>query len=275
MYRKLSAIVLCFLFIPCLFLSAFAQTASYIHDDAKILLPEEISVLEEKAADLSALYNIDPVILTVHSLGGQSAQNCADLFYDSTGFKDNGVLLLLAMEEREWYISTAGNAIYALTDYGVQQLGEDIIPFLAEGNWYDSFYQFLESLPVYLDAYLSGSPIDGTADYSGNYYHGNQDDVIYYAEKKEPSFLLSLGIGLLVAGISIFLMRYCMNSKRPQRSASEYMEEGSWSLLQSRDLYLYSNVTKTRRQQSKSNSGGSSVHRSSGGRSHGGGGGKF
>ena len=72
-------------------------------------------------------------------------------------------------------------------------------------------------------------------------------------------------------------MRACMNTKRPQRSAGSYLNDSSYHLRTNRDLFLYSNVTKTRIQQESSSSGGggSSVHTSSSGSTHGGGGGKF
>ena len=103
-----------------------------------------------------------------------------------------------------------------------------------------------------------------------------EDEILYYEEEFTPSFLVSLLCGIVVAGMILLVMRLSMNSKRPQRCASVYMKEGSWNLTQHRDLFLYSNVTKTRKQDPpKSSGGGSSVHRSSGGRSHGGGGGRF
>jgi len=277
MYKKLTSLLLCILLLPCFALSASGQTVSYVFDGAGLLLPEEISALEEQAGELALLYDIDPVILTVDSLHGKSAQNYADDYYDNAGYRDDGVLFLLAMAEREWYISTCGTVIYTLTDYGIQQLGESIVPYLADEYWYDGFQHFLDSLPYYLDAYENGAPIDGYADHSGDYYHGDQEEILYYEEESAPSFLLSLFGGILAAGITIVIMRSTMNTKRAQRSACVYMKEGSWNLYQHRDLFLYSNVTKTRRQESNSNSGGggSSVHRSSGGRRHGGGGGKF
>jgi len=233
--------------------------------------------LEEKAAELASDYNIDPVILIVDSLGGVSAQDYAEDYYDNTGYREDGALFLLSMAEREWYISTSGTVIYALTDYGVQQLGETVVPCLAEEYWYTGFYYFLDSLPYYLDAYETGVPVDGYADDSGDYYHGDQEEILYYEEESSPNFFYSLFAGIAAAGISIAVMRVSMNTKRPQRSACAYMDEGSWNLYQHRDLFLYSNVTKTRRQENNSSGkgGGSSVHRSSAGRRHGGGGGKF
>jgi len=278
MIKKFTSLLLTFFLLICVILPVSANTGRFVADNAGLLYNEELSDLEAKAAALSADYGIDVVILTTDSLGGVSAQDYADDFYDSNGYGENGVLFLLAMEEREWYISTCGTVIYALTDYGIQELGEGVLSYLASGEWYNGFRFFLDSLPYYLDAYEAGVPIDGYADYSGDYYHGQQDEVVYYPQDDQPSFLMSLLIGLAVGSITILIMRSTMNTKRAQRSASEYMKDGSWNLRMHRDIYLYSSVTKTRRQEntsSGSKGGGSSVHRSSGGRSHGGGGGRF
>lgn len=278
MFRKISTFFICLLIVFSQILPVSGQAVSYVADEAGLLSTEEIASLEEKAAALASEYKIDPVILTVVSLQGSSAQDYADDYYDTHGYQEDGVLFLLAMEERDWYISTSGSMIYALRDYGIQQLGEMVVPYLAEELWYDGFCCFLDALPDYWDSYQSGTPMDGYADYSGDDYHGEQEEVLYY-EESSPNFFYSLFAGLAIAGVSIGVMRSSMNTKRAQRSAGAYMVDGSWNLYQHRDLFLYSNVTKTRRQENnssgKSKGGGSSVHRSSGGRRHGGGGGKF
>jgi len=266
----LSAILLCFLILP-----VSAQSVRYVTDHAGLLTEEEITSLEQRAAALLDAYDIHAAILTTDSLGGSSPQDYADDYYDASGYGDDGVLFLISMEERDWYISTCGSVRYALTDYGIQQIGENTVDYFSYGLWYDGFDYFLSELPVYLDALEQGAPIDGYADYSGGYYHGSQEDILYYEEEFEPSFLLSLLCGLGVGGITVLIMRLLMNTKRPQRAASEYMTQGSWDLYNRSDLFLYSKVSKTRRQESNGSGGGSSVHRSSSGRSHGGGGGKF
>ena len=279
MSRKLTLFLVCVLLVSLLVLPVSGTSVSYVSDYAGLLETEELASLEEKAAHLAGKYEIAPVILTVDSLDGVSAQNYADDYYDHSGYPEDGVLFLLAMAEREWYISTSGTVIYVLTDYGIQQLGESVVPYLGEGYWYAGFDCFLDLLPDYLDAYTNGEPIDGFADYSEDYYHGQQDEVLYYEAESSPNLFYSLFAGLAVAAISLLIMRSAMNTKRPQRSAGDYMEAGSWNLYQHRDLFLYSNVTKTRRQENNSSGshsgGGSSAHRASSGRRHGGGGGKF
>lgn len=275
MYKKTVIFFLTLLLIFSITIPISADTRSFIADEAGLLLSDEIAALEEKAEGLAELYGIHAAVLTVDSLNGNRPQDYADEYYDYTGYGDDGVLFLLAMQERDWYISTSGTLIYALTDYGIQQIGEGTLPYFSEGQWYDGFCYFLDSLPVYLDALENGTPIDGMADYSGDYYHGDQEEIVYYEEEFTPSFLFSLLCGIVISGVVVLIMRLSMNTKRPRRCASEYMVDGSWNLSQQRDMFLYSNVTKTKKQEPPKDTGGSSVHRSSSGRNHGGGGGKF
>lgn len=277
MVRKITSVVLVLIALSCMVFTVSAQISSRVVDESCLLLPEEADYLEDYASQIYDSYGIDAVILTIDSLNGNSAQDYADDFYDNSGYIEDGVLFLLAMEEREWYISTSGCMRYVLTDYGIQQVGESTLSYLADGLWFDGFCAYLFALPEYLDAYEEGSPIDGYADYSGDYYHGEQEEVLYYEEEFTPWFGLSLFCGIVVASITVLVMRFSMNTKRAKRCASDYMNRGSWKVTQHRDMFLYSKVTKTRKQEpsTSSSGGGSSVHRSSSGRSHGGGGGKF
>lgn len=280
MKRKLITVLICIFLLHSSVVFASASTSlPMVVDTAQLLTYDEISFLEDTAQGLRAEYEMDVVILTVDNLGERSIQDYADDYFDDNGYgygeSYNGVLFLLSMEEREWYISTCGDAVYAITDYGVQQLGDTAVGYLSAGRYYDGFLAYLNALEDYLIAYQAGNPVDGYADYSENYYHGDRQETVYYGEDSSPNLLLSLIIGVIVAVITIGVMRASMNTKRKQHGASVYMQPGSYHLRTHQDLFLYSNVTKTRRQENKPSGGGSSVHRSSGGRRHGGGGGKF
>ena len=276
MKRKYIVWILILVLIPVLLIPVQAGSTRIV-DNAGLLSGQDIQALEEKAETLMTRYGMDVVILTVDSLNGSSPQDTADDFYDYNGYGDDGVLFLLAMEERDWYISTSGNAIYALTDYGIQQLGFVALPYLSEDDYYNAFDVFLDELPLYFDALENGKPIDGYADYSGDYYHSSQDYVEYYEEDTTPSFGVALFFGVIAGGLTVLIMKGSMNSKRKQRSAQEYIKQGSYNLRTCQDMFLYSHVSKVRRQQNSSggSGGGSSVHSGSSGRSHGGGGGRF
>ena len=278
MKRKLVCLIACLLLLPALLGTAAADTPLVI-DNAELLTAEEERALEEQSRALQETYNIDAGILTVNTLDGKRPQDYADDYYDNNGYSDDGVLFLISMEQRDWYISTSGEVIYALPDYGIQQLGEQAVSYLSYGDYYGAFEDFLTSLPDYISAYLSGTPIDGYADTSGDYYHGDREETVYAPQPRRVNLWISLAVGIVVGAVVVLVMRASMNTKRPQRSAEEYLRGGSYHLRTQRDMFLYSHVSKVKIETNSGGSGGggggSSVHHSSSGRSHGGGGGKF
>ncbi len=269
LFSFLLMILLCFNLLT---VSVVAAELPLIIDNAGLLTDPEQENLQTLASDLRQTYGMDVVILTESSIGGVPAYQYADDYYDQKGYGDNGILFLLAMEEREWYVSTCGDARYAIMDDSLEDLETALLPFLSEGAYYDGFSQFLLEVSAYLNAYAQGVPIDG---YDISVAGDHHEDVIYHAGEAEPSFLLSLVLGLIAAAISLAVMRFSMNTKRAQHAAGDYMVQGSYHLHNHQDIFLYSSLSKTRRQQNTNSVGGSSVHRSSGGRSHGGRGGKF
>lgn len=281
MKRKLICSVLCLLLLCMIPVYAQAQTLPLIVDDAEILTEEEEQRLEKTAVQLQKQFQIDAVVLTVSSLNGTSAQAYAEDYYDYNGYgsddERSGTLFLLAMDEREWYIDTSGNAIYALTDYVLMEQEEMILPYLSSGDYYGACDVWLDSLDEYLKAYESGTPVDGIVPEEDRYEE--HDEIVYYEEQTGISWMVSLVVGLAAGGITVGVMYAMMNTRRAQNSAEEYLKDNSYNLRVRRDVFLYSQVSKTRRETNSgsggSSSGGSSVHRSSSGRSHGGRGGKF
>lgn len=264
-------------------LTVSAEDMPLVVDQSGLLAEDEEGFLAEKAAYLGEIYQMDIVLVINESLGGKTPEQYADDFFDENGYgygEDySGILFLLSMENRDWYISTCGNGIYALTDYGIQEVAASALPYFSDGNFYLGFDAFLEALVPYLDAWQKENPIDGQADFSGGGYAGTREETVYY--QKSPSFFSlvfpCLILGLAAAGVTVAVMRTNLNTKRRQSGASVYLKDGSFQVNRHQDLFLYSRVSKTRRESSSSSShgGGSSVHRSSSGRSHGGGGGKF
>ena len=265
-----------------------AASLPHVVDHADLLSAQEEAYLEAKASQLVENYQMDVVILTVDSLEHQSSEAYADDYYDQNGYgigyDGSGVLLLLSMEYRDWAISTCGDAIYALTDYGIQSIFFDIASYLSQDLYFEAFDVYLDTLETYYSAYNMGAPIDGYRpeyDGPGTYIPGTQEDIYYYDDAPVRSFgwylkkfFIALVIGVVIAAIVLIIMRAQMNTARAQRGASSYVQGGRAKITQHRDIFLYSQIHKTRKQQS-SGGGGSSVHGSSGGRNHGGGHGKF
>jgi uncharacterized protein len=289
--KKLISILLVFLLLAslCVCAAATGSDTPLIVDNAGVLTSEQVDDLTQTASDLRDLYEMDVVIVVVADLDGKSAQDYADDYYDYNGYgigdDYSGMLLLIATESRDWWISTCGEAIYVLTDYGIESIFSDFAGYLSVNDYYHAFETYLDCLPEYFDAYYSGDPIDGySGNYSGpgSYSPGDADDIIYYEDDSTVllGIISSVFVGCVVSGIAVLIMSGRMNTKLPQNSAGNYLNRSSYQLHAHSDMFLYSNVTKVRRESSSSSSssgggGGSSTHSSSSGRSHGGGGGKF
>ncbi len=290
--KKLLILILCMLLVCGMIPSALAESPKIV-DEAGLLTNSQRAQLEEKAQQIADKYDMDVVIVTVWSLDGKSAEEYADDYFDYNGYgigsDFSGSLFLLSMEYRDWHISTCGNSIYALTDYGIERLFESCKGYLSDDNYYRAFDVYLDHLSGFYQAYQDGRPIDGYHDSDIDDYiiydPNDSDGVVQYKEKPTTGDLIrmvvvGLLVGLAVGAVVLLIMRSKMNTFKPQRNASSYIPAGGYRLILRRDVFLYSNVTKTRRESSsgsgsRSRGGGSSVHRSSSGRSHGGRGGKF
>ncbi len=276
--KKLCSFMLCLLLMLSLTIPAMADKMPRVVDYAGLLTQSEVDQLEEKIDSLSDSCQLDVVIVTVDDLEGKTVQEYADDYYDENpyGYGDDrtGILFLLSMGTREWYMSTCGEARYIFTDYGLELLGDTVVPYLSEGKYYEAFGLWLDQIPNLCEAYRNGRPVDGYVQ-PDDYYPDSGDEIIYYEKETKPNHFISLVIGAIVALVVVLIMRSQMNTAKQQPHAVDYLKNDSYHLRTCRDLYLYSRVTKRPKSENKSSGGGSSVHRSSGGRSHGGRGGRF
>lgn len=264
--KKIFSLIITLLLCIFPFTISFAAEGDRVLDKANLIEDSKEQLLREKIQTIANTYNFDVVILTVDSCEGKTPEAYADDAFDYGGYGlgDNrdGLLFLISMEDRDWHISTRGYGITAFTDYGIQVLGEKLVPDLSDGNYYEAFDKLLEEVPYYMEEAEGGRPVDT---------YNNEE-----SGKSSFPFIavvaISCGIGIVTASI----LRGQMNTAKHQKLANEYVNKDSFKITSRQDVYLYSNVTKTKKPtENDDNGGGSSVHTSSSGSSHGGGGGKF
>lgn len=259
MKRRILSVLLCVILALLLAVPAYAADSQpRILDKADLLTAEEEAVLEEVSYQFCVENSLDAVILTVNDLGGKSISTFADNWYDQNGYgvgtDSSGLILVVSMAERELYISTCGEAINRLNDRELDGIIGEISYDLSDGSYFSAFIVFFDAVERNLD-YDSGAVNSG--------------------EAPKINWLLSILIGAVAAAITVMIMSGTMNTKRKQHSAGDYVRQGSYDLKNRQDIFLYSNVSKVKREQNNSSGGGTSVHRSSSGRSHGGRGGRF
>ena len=233
-------------------------------DEADLLTDEEEAGLLEQLDEISERQECDVVVVTVNGLDGWSAMEYADDFYDYNGYgfgeEKDGILLLVSMEERDWYISTCGYGITALTDAGIEYVADEFLPMLSDGDYSDAFEKYAQLCDSFITQAKTGEPYD-----VGNLPKGTV-----------PAFwiFVDLLIGFVIALIIGMIKKSALKSVVKNTQARDYLVSGSMVLTTNRDHLVNKTVT-TRKIEKNDSSGGSSIHTGSSGRSHGGGGGKF
>ena len=257
--KKLITMLLALLITLSFAVPAFAEAMPRLVDQADLLTDAQEASLLSKLDSISNRQGMDVVVVTADTLDGKSPMAYADDFYDYNGYAEDGILLLVSMEDSDWWISTAGYGITAFTDAGIEYLGNRFVPSLSDGDYASAFEIYADHCDEFITQAKNGDPYDT------------------HNLPKEPfDFLLNLAvsfvIGLVIAAIATAVMKGKLKSVRAQAGASGYVKTGSMNVTHRQDLFLYRDVNRTAKPKDSS---GSSTHTSSSGRSHGGGGGKF
>lgn len=275
--KKVLSLFLVFTLLIALPILAFADNDKpLLVDNAGLLSSGEFTSLSEKLKQMSYDLNFDIVVVTVNSLDGKTPQDYADDFYDYNGYgfgsEHDGCLFLISMEDRDWYISTTGYGIRAITDYGISYIENEVVPYLSDGRYYDAFITYANIVEDYLNESRSGTPYD--IDNIIDDYNPNERSS---GEKIKTGAICVIAAIVIALVVSLSIRHSYTKAVHFSRDASNYLVQGSLNMTGSYDNFLYSNVTKVRIQSESSSSGGggSSTHVSSSGTSHGGGGGKF
>ena len=244
--KKLFCLVVAVLLVVALPLTTVAEHApKYFSDEAKLL--ESTSQTHHSLFNISNRLNIAIAIHTVNSLDGYSIETTAKRHYENAYFYGftGGVLLLVAMEEREWYIYATGDAYDYLTDAALDDIEDAIVPLLSAGDYYDAFVTYANLCDKFL-----------TMGQEGNIYRG--------AFPLMQNLLIALIVGLGVGLIVVTYMRSQLKSVRPRREAHEYTRPGSMNVTRSRDLFLYRTVSRRPKPKDSGSSGRSGGSRSGG-----------
>lgn len=241
-------------------------------DWAELLSDEEGAKLQVLLDEISERQQTDIVVVTVNSLEGKSAMEYADDFYDEHGYGygegRDGILFLISMGERDWYITTAGYGISAVTDAGREYMAEAFMDDLSGGDYYAAFTIFAQLCDDYITQAMTGEPYD-----EGNLPE-EPFEVVW-------NLITAFGVGFVIALIVTGFIKGDLKSVESRSGAEDYIKKGSMQLTRNSDLFLYQQVERRERPKEDDSdrrsgpSGGSETHRSSSGVTHGGGGGKF
>ena len=190
-------------------------------DMAELLDDSEEASLLSKLDEISERQKLDVVVVTVNTLDGKTPMDYADDFYDYNGYgfgeQYDGVLLLVSIEDRDWWISTSGYGITAFTDAGIEYISEKFLSDLSSGNYADAFTKYAELCDEFITQARTGEPYDTNNMPKGPF-------------KVFTSLFISLIVGLIVALVVTGRMKGKLKTVRLQPAASEYVKSDSMIL---------------------------------------------
>ena len=257
MKKKIFALLLTFALCLIPVIGCFDASAAgrYVNDKAGVLSASEADALESRLSALSSETGMSVAVYTVPSLTGSSVQAEADDTYDSLyGVNSDGIMFFMAMDSRDWQISTSGKGIKVLYDNAIKNTFDAMYDELSAGNYSGAFGTYANRVESYYNSYLE-----------------DQDD--------SPKFGV-VGIVSVIAGALSGLIRGSvlkseLKSVAAKTEANDYVKSGSFKLTSSRDVFLYRKVERTKRAAADDSDKTSTTHTSSSGGTHGGAGGKF
>lgn len=240
----------------------------YVVDNADLLTQTEENELSEKLQDISDELQFDVVVVTTNSTGSKTATEYADDYFDYNGYgrgsNNDGALFLVDMGDRKWAISTSGYGIEAIVDSALDDMEEEIVPYLKSGDYDGAFNEFADlTYDIVNDAKNGKSYSNSTTSTTKNHKNIGTNLIV--------AFSIGAGISLII----ILVYRSKLKPVKFQKEAKEYIVPGSFNLRRSDNVFLYFNITKVPIPKNNDSDDSGSFHSSSSGSSHGGSSGSF
>lgn len=240
----------------------------YVVDNADLLTQTEENELSEKLQDISDELQFDVVVVTTNSIGSKTATEYADDYFDYNGYgrgsNNDGALFLVDMGDRKWAISTSGYGIEAIVDSALDDMEEEIVPYLKSGDYDGAFNEFADlTYDIVNDAK------------NGKSYSNSTTSTIKNHKNIGTNLIVAFSIGAGISLIIILVYRSKLKPVKFQKEAKEYIVPGRFNLRRSDDVFLYFNITKVPIPKNNDSDDSGSFHSSSSGSSHGGSSGSF
>ncbi|MBE7019178.1 MAG: TPM domain-containing protein [Ruminococcaceae bacterium] len=225
-----------------------------IYDFADLLTYEEWESMNNQLTEFTEKYDFEAVVMIDEELYKSTAEESANAIYDEmefgVGANKDGCLFYIGVEAGEYYILTNGYGTTAINESGISYLKREVEPHLKDRDFAKAVEAYVSVTDELVSMAKSGTPYEET-------------DWGYVA--------IVIGCAVAIPLILAFIMMMVQLSKMKTAVANDYAanyeKDGSYHLDFAKDVFLYSRVTKVKKENNNSTS--------SSGSSRGGGGGSF
>lgn len=223
-------------------------TLGYITDSAGLLSADEAAALEADAQNIAERYQCGIYIVTVNNFydygySGDIYDAAQGIFEDyslGVGVEDEGVLLLLSMDDRDYALICHGDKTHSVFTFDGQSFLENaFLDELAENAWNNGFQDYLYASETLLEADYNGTPM--------------------YPEEEGSVLSFVLGaylVACLISGVICLIMKRQMKTANKRTTASEYIGKQGVQMRIATDRFTH--ATQIRRKIQTESSSGSS-----------------
>ena len=159
MKRKHLFVLLISLILCVIWILPLSAAYPYLVDQADILSDSEESELLSELTDISTKYDVTVAVIIVKSLDGRTIASYANDFYDiNYGASTDGVMLLLSMEEREYWLLTEGFGTTAISGRRIDYITDRFVSDMSDGNYAEAFMTYAELCDDHFEKAINGDP---------------------------------------------------------------------------------------------------------------------
>ncbi len=121
------------------------QNTGYVNDFAGVLSADAKNQLTNLCSELDQKANAQIAVVTIHTLDGDSVDDFANRLFEKWGVgpkgSDRGVLILLAVDDRQYHIEVGYGLEGILPDGKVGGFGRQMVPNLKQGDYSGAIVQ--------------------------------------------------------------------------------------------------------------------------------------
>lgn len=237
---------------------AVALAAQSIVDTQNLLTADQMNELTQKIQNVEQRHQVKIGIEFLNNTHGQSLDNAANSLLDKnfSGAPNGGILLLVVMDNHKWKISTDATMRQRISDSDTEDIAQNFVKYLSNGDYYEACNSYIEDV----DAYLTYYETNGKS-YSGSSSGFSIDPL---------SAIMAFFIAIICAGIFRSNLIASMSNVHQATSATDYLKRDTVKINETKDTYLFTNVTRRKKNKGSSRSGSGG-----GGGGHGGSSGSF
>lgn len=238
-------------------------------DRANLFSEADKAQLERDVTNLISETNMDAVILTINNAEGYATRDYAADYYDYNGYgigeHYDGFIFIIDMDNREYYVVTAGKTKALLSSSRIDSILDNAEPYMFNGNYSQAATAVMESVRNFN---AQGMP-------DGYIYNETTGQLVKQRRITGLEFFFAFLIAS-IAGIASYLTVSSKYNLKKSTYSYNYASEGAINLTNNTNELVDVRVTKRfipkpTTTRGGSNRGGGSFTSGSG-RSHGGGG---